>query len=111
VNAVVPRVIPGTTAACSDHIQSPAAHYAEDGIDVVHVVILTTFDLDEYVFEGLRAGAAGFLVKDTRAAELIRAVRVAASGRRSCPPPLPGASSPSSRCARGRRAAYPSWTS
>jgi DNA-binding NarL/FixJ family response regulator len=46
----------------------------------VHVVILTTFDLDEYVFEGLRAGAAGFLVKDTDAAELIRAVRVVASG-------------------------------
>ena len=38
----------------------------------VHVVILTTFELDEYVFEGLRAGAAGFLVKDTDAAELIR---------------------------------------
>jgi DNA-binding NarL/FixJ family response regulator len=46
----------------------------------VHVVILTTFDLDEYVFESLRVGAAGFLVKDTDAAELIRAVRVAASG-------------------------------
>ena len=46
----------------------------------VHVVILTTFSLDEYVFEGLRAGAAGFLVKDTDAAELIRAVRVVAGG-------------------------------
>jgi DNA-binding NarL/FixJ family response regulator len=46
----------------------------------VHVVILTTFDLDEYVFEGLRAGAAGFLVKDIDAAELIRAVRVVAGG-------------------------------
>lgn len=46
----------------------------------VHVVILTTFELDEYVFEGLRAGAAGFLVKDTDASELIRAVRVVASG-------------------------------
>ena len=46
----------------------------------VHVVILTTFELDEYVFEGLRAGAAGFLVKDTDAAELIRAVRVVAFG-------------------------------
>jgi DNA-binding NarL/FixJ family response regulator len=46
----------------------------------VHVVILTTFGLDEYIFEGLRAGAAGFLVKDTDAAELIRAVRVIASG-------------------------------
>ena len=48
--------------------------------DRVRVLVLTTFDLDEYVFEGLRAGAAGFLVKDTRAAELIRAVRVAAGG-------------------------------
>ena len=46
----------------------------------VHVIILTTFELDEYVFEGLRAGAAGFLVKDTDAAELIRAVRVVAGG-------------------------------
>jgi DNA-binding NarL/FixJ family response regulator len=46
----------------------------------VHVVILTTFEVDEYVFEGLRAGAAGFLVKDTDAAELIRAVRVVAGG-------------------------------
>src|SRR6516165_10210915 len=46
----------------------------------VHVVILTTFQLDEYIFEGLRAGAAGFLVKDTDAAELLRAVRVAAGG-------------------------------
>ena len=46
----------------------------------VHVVILTTFELDEYIFEGLRAGAAGFLVKDTDAAELIRAVRVVAAG-------------------------------
>ncbi len=46
----------------------------------MHVVILTTFELDEYVFEGLRAGAAGFLVKDTGAAELIRAVRVVAGG-------------------------------
>lgn len=46
----------------------------------VHVVIVTTFDLDEYVFEGLRAGAAGFLVKDTDTVELLRAVRVVASG-------------------------------
>jgi len=46
----------------------------------VHVVILTTFELDEYIFDALRAGAAGFLVKDTDAAELIRAVRVIAAG-------------------------------
>jgi DNA-binding NarL/FixJ family response regulator len=41
------------------------------GRAVVHVVILTTYELDEYVFEGLRADTAGFLVKDTDAAELI----------------------------------------
>ena len=46
----------------------------------MHVVILTTFGLDEYIFGALRAGAAGFLVKDTDAAELIRAVRVIAVG-------------------------------
>ncbi len=46
----------------------------------VRVVILTTFELDEYVFEALRAGASGFLVKDTEPAELVRAVRVVATG-------------------------------
>jgi DNA-binding NarL/FixJ family response regulator len=52
----------------------------QEDLGGVHVVILTTFDIDEYVFESLRAGAAGFLVKDTDSAELIKAVRVAASG-------------------------------
>jgi DNA-binding NarL/FixJ family response regulator len=46
----------------------------------VRVVILTTFGLDEYVFEAIRAGASGFLVKDTEPAELIQAVRVVAGG-------------------------------
>jgi DNA-binding NarL/FixJ family response regulator len=44
------------------------------------IVILTTFDLDEYVFEALRAGASGFLLKDTTADELVRAVRLAVAG-------------------------------
>jgi DNA-binding NarL/FixJ family response regulator len=44
------------------------------------VVILTTFDLDEYVHEGLRAGASGFLLKDTMPVELLHAVRVVAAG-------------------------------
>ena len=43
-------------------------------------VILTTFDLDEYVFEALRVGASGFLVKDTEPAELLQAVRAVAAG-------------------------------
>jgi DNA-binding NarL/FixJ family response regulator len=44
------------------------------------VIILTTFDMDEYVFSGLRAGASGFLLKDTLAADLISAVRVVTAG-------------------------------
>ena len=44
------------------------------------VLILTTFDLDEYVFEALRAGASGFLLKDTRPEELLAAVHVLAEG-------------------------------
>ncbi len=46
----------------------------------VHVLILTTFELDEYVFEALRGGASGFLLKDTEPAELVRAVRTIAAG-------------------------------
>jgi DNA-binding NarL/FixJ family response regulator len=46
----------------------------------VRIVILTTFELDEYVFEAIRSGAAGFLVKDTKPAELVEAVRVVAGG-------------------------------
>jgi DNA-binding NarL/FixJ family response regulator len=44
------------------------------------VVILTTFELDEYVFEALRRGAAGFLTKDAEPAELLRGIRVVAAG-------------------------------
>jgi DNA-binding NarL/FixJ family response regulator len=53
------------------------------GPDVAHplkVIILTTFDLDEYVFEALRAGASGFLLKDVRRDDLVQAVRVVAAG-------------------------------
>ena len=46
----------------------------------VKVVILTTFQLDEYVFKALRCGASGFLVKDMETAELVRGVRVVAAG-------------------------------
>jgi len=44
------------------------------------IVVVTTFELDEYVARAIRAGASGFLVKDTEPAELIRAVRVVAAG-------------------------------
>lgn len=45
-----------------------------------HVVILTTFEIDDYVTRAIRAGASGFLVKDTEPVELIRAIRVVAAG-------------------------------
>src|SRR5579862_5481593 len=47
---------------------------------VPRVLMLTTFDLDEYVYEALRSGASGFLLKDAPAAELVHAVRVVAAG-------------------------------
>ena len=49
-------------------------------LDPVRIVILTTFELDEYVFDAIRGGAAGFLVKDTKPSDLIEAVRVVAGG-------------------------------
>lgn len=48
--------------------------------DAGRVVVLTTFDLDEYVYAALRAGASGFLLKDTRPVDLIDAVRIVARG-------------------------------
>ncbi len=50
------------------------------GVPRPRVVILTTFDLDDYVFDALRAGASGFLLKDAPGADLVRAVRVVAAG-------------------------------
>jgi DNA-binding NarL/FixJ family response regulator len=50
------------------------------GADAPKVVILTTFDLDDYVYDALRAGASGFLLKDAPRADLVAAVRVAAAG-------------------------------
>jgi DNA-binding NarL/FixJ family response regulator len=53
---------------------------ADSSLTAVRVVIVTTFELDEYVARAIRAGASGFLVKDTEPVELIRAVRVVADG-------------------------------
>ena len=51
-----------------------------DGASVPRVIILTTFDLDEYVYDALRAGASGFLLKDAPPAQLLDAIRVVAAG-------------------------------
>ncbi|WP_353815522.1 response regulator transcription factor [Agromyces sp. SYSU T00266] len=53
---------------------------ADPALAGVRVVVVTTFELDEYVARAVRAGASGFLVKDTEPADLIRAVRVVAAG-------------------------------
>ena len=63
-----------------DGIEATRRIAARPELADVHVIILTTFDLDEYVFEAIRAGASGFLVKDTNSAELLRAIQVVAGG-------------------------------
>jgi DNA-binding NarL/FixJ family response regulator len=63
-----------------DGLEATRRIAADGRLGEVRVVILTTFELDEYVYEALRAGASGFLVKDTEPAELLRGVRVVASG-------------------------------
>jgi DNA-binding NarL/FixJ family response regulator len=63
-----------------DGLAATKAITADPDLTEVRVVILTTFDLDEYVFDALKSGAAGFLVKDTEPVELVRAVRTVAAG-------------------------------
>jgi DNA-binding NarL/FixJ family response regulator len=63
-----------------DGIEATRRIAGDDRLAGVKVVILTTFELDEYVFEALRAGASGFLVKDTEPLELLHGVRVVAAG-------------------------------
>ena len=53
---------------------------ADPRLETVKVVMLTTFDLDEYVFEALRAGASGFLLKRAPAEDLIAGIRIVAAG-------------------------------
>jgi DNA-binding NarL/FixJ family response regulator len=65
-----------TRELLTDH----AGHAGHADREAPKVLMLTTFDLDEYVYEALRAGASGFLLKDAPAAELVHAVRVVAAG-------------------------------
>jgi DNA-binding NarL/FixJ family response regulator len=67
--------MPGT-----DGLAATATISADPALADVHILILTTFEEDEYVFEAIRVGASGFLVKDTEPAELVHAVRVVARG-------------------------------
>ncbi|WP_326835159.1 response regulator transcription factor [Amycolatopsis rhabdoformis] len=53
---------------------------ADPELDAVRVVMLTTFEMDDYIFEALRSGASGFVLKDTGARDLLHAIRVVAAG-------------------------------
>jgi DNA-binding NarL/FixJ family response regulator len=63
-----------------DGLEATRRITADPGLNRARIIILTTFALDEYLFDALRAGASGFLVKDTEPAELVAAVRVVAAG-------------------------------
>ncbi|WP_200303297.1 response regulator [Streptomyces adelaidensis] len=63
-----------------DGIEATRLIAADDDLAGVRVLVLTTYDTDEYVVEALRAGASGFLVKDMRPAELLDAIRTVAAG-------------------------------
>ena len=72
------------------------------------VLILTTFDLDEYVYEAIRAGASGFLLKDVQPAQLVEAIRVVAAGEALLAPDRHAAAArPLRRPAPGRPTAPP----
>jgi DNA-binding NarL/FixJ family response regulator len=63
-----------------DGVEATRRIVTDPGLGHTRVLILTTFNLDEYVYDALRAGASGFLLKDASAADLLAAVRVLAAG-------------------------------
>src|SRR5215468_8590010 len=63
-----------------DGIEATRRIMANKDLAGTKVIVLTTFDIDEHVFDALHAGASGFLVKDTKPAELLQAVRLVADG-------------------------------
>ena len=63
-----------------DGLEASRRIAADAQLASVRVLILTTFEIDEYVFEALRAGASGFLLKDADTAEILHAIRVVAAG-------------------------------
>jgi DNA-binding NarL/FixJ family response regulator len=63
-----------------DGLEATRAIAADPGLSAVRVLVLTTYDEDELVFQAIRAGAAGFLLKDAEPTELLRGIRTAAAG-------------------------------
>jgi len=80
---MVPRSAVRWVEAQGDYARlhtADGSHLVRVALAATRIVILTTFDLDEYVFEALRVGASGFLVKDTEPVDLLRGIRAVASG-------------------------------
>jgi DNA-binding NarL/FixJ family response regulator len=73
---------------CMDGLEATARITGDPELVQTRVVVLTTFELDEYVFGALRAGASGFLLKDVEPADLVTAVRVVAAGEALLAPRL-----------------------
>jgi DNA-binding NarL/FixJ family response regulator len=73
-----------------DGIEATRRILAQPGHDGLKVLVLTTFDVDEYVYEALSVGASGFLLKDATAEELVSAVRVVARGDSLLAPQVTG---------------------
>ena len=71
-----------------DGVSATAAITADPALRGTRVIVLTTFDLDEYVHSALRAGASGFLLKDAQPEDLLAAVRVVARGESVLAPAL-----------------------
>src|ERR1700756_4053908 len=86
-----------------DGIEATRRITADPRTSGVRVLVLTTFDIDQYVFAALRAGASGFLLKDATPEELLAAIRIVAAGGAllapGAPPPLGAAGRPDARLA------------
>jgi DNA-binding NarL/FixJ family response regulator len=76
-----------------DGIDTLRAIAADPALNTTRVLVVTTFEIDQYVFAALQAGASGFVLKDSAPEELTHAIRVVASGDALLSPPSPGRSS------------------
>ena len=83
-----------------DGLEALRAIAEEPALSATRVVVLTTFELDEYVFEALRAGASGFLIKDTDPGDILRAIRVVTAGESLLSPAVTRPRSPRTGSAR-----------
>ncbi len=80
VTSLIPEVLMDIRMPHCDGLEATRRIVADERLAQVKIIILTTFDLDEYIFEAIRVGASGFLVKDTEPVDLIRGIQAVAQG-------------------------------